>query len=133
MKISVNSPCPCGSKEKYKKCCQKYHKGALPKDALSLMKTRYSAYAIGNADYIIQTTHPENPDYHDDKKVWKNEIEYFCEQTTFKSLKIISYEEDRDVSYVHFLATFAVGMLNEKSTFVKLGNRWLYKNGEIRE
>ena len=45
-KFSINSPCPCGSGGKYKKCCQKYHKGALAKDALTLMKSRYSAYAL---------------------------------------------------------------------------------------
>ncbi len=52
-KPSPNLPCPCGSGLKYKKCCQKYHKGALPSTALLLMKSRYSAYALGLADYIM--------------------------------------------------------------------------------
>ena len=70
-KISPNSTCPCGSKKKYKKCCAIYHKGALAPSALALMKSRYSAYAIGNSDYIIKTTHPENIDYTLDINSWK--------------------------------------------------------------
>ncbi len=131
MKISVNNPCPCGSKKKYKLCCQKYHKGAIAKDALTLMKSRYSAYVVGDAKYIMKTTHPDNPDYHDDKAVWQKEIEDFSEQTTFKSLKILSFEEG-EVSYVHFIATFETGILDEKSHFTQVKSAWLYLGGEIK-
>jgi SEC-C motif-containing protein len=41
MKLSVNSPCPCRSGEKYKKCCQIYHKGAIAKDALFSEKSSF--------------------------------------------------------------------------------------------
>jgi len=55
-KISINSLCPCGSKIKYKKCCGKYHKGLVAKTALELMKSRYTAFAIGEINYIIKTS-----------------------------------------------------------------------------
>ena len=70
-RISPNTLCPCGSKTKYKKCCAIYHKGAVPKTALLLMKSRYSAYAVNNSAYIVKTTHPNNPDYH---KIAKNHL-----------------------------------------------------------
>ncbi len=44
MKVLINSACPCGSKNKYKRCCQIFHKGGIPKTALELMKSRYVAY-----------------------------------------------------------------------------------------
>ncbi|MEO1928617.1 MAG: SEC-C metal-binding domain-containing protein [Nautiliaceae bacterium] len=50
MKISKNSKCPCGSGKKYKECCFKWHKLGTAPNALLLMKNRFSAYAIGNAD-----------------------------------------------------------------------------------
>ena len=56
MKFSPNNPCPCGSGKKYKKCCQIYHKGKIAKSALELMKSRYSAFAVGDIDYIIKTS-----------------------------------------------------------------------------
>jgi len=49
MKFSVNNPCPCGSGKKYKKCCGILHKGVIAKDALELMKSCYSAFAVDNS------------------------------------------------------------------------------------
>ena len=67
-------PCPCHSGKKYQECCQPYHTGKLPENALALMRSRYSAYALHLADYIMQTTHPHNRAYLSDKERWKKEI-----------------------------------------------------------
>jgi len=55
-KPKPNTPCPCGSGRKYKKCCQPYHRGAKPDNALTLMKSRYAAYALGQSVH-----HPHHP------------------------------------------------------------------------
>ena len=94
MKISPNNQCPCGSKLKYKKCCQKYHKGAVASDALTLMKSRYSAYVSRETIYIIKTTHWDNPQYQTDSKKWKKELDEFCKNTTFTKLEILDYTYD---------------------------------------
>ncbi len=133
MKISVNSPCPCGSKKKYKQCCQRYHKGAQVKDALTLIKSRYSAYVVGDGRYIIKTTHQDNPEYHDDKQIWQKSIKYFSQETQFKSLKILKVQESENEVFVTFKAQFAEGNLHEKSRFVKENGFWLYREGEIKK
>ncbi len=75
MKFSVNESRPCGSLKKYKKCCKPFHdKITFPKTALELMKSRYSAFAVANSDYIIFTTHQNNPDFTTDLKSWTNDI-----------------------------------------------------------
>jgi len=130
-KISPNTPCPCGSKIKYKKCCGVYHKGALPKTALLLMKSRYSAYAVGNSSYIIKTTHPDNNDYSEDVKAWKESIYLFCEHTEFLGLKIEEFTEGENEAFVTFKAKLNSGDLVEKSLFYKENGRWLYVSGEI--
>ncbi|MBD3790966.1 MAG: SEC-C domain-containing protein [Campylobacterales bacterium] len=130
-KVSPNIPCPCGSHKKYKKCCALYHKGALAPDALALMKSRYSAYATGNAEYIINTTHPENPDYSEERRSWKNDIDLFSKHTEFLGLKIIEFIDGKEEAYVTFEASLSSGMLTEKSRFLKRGNVWLYVDGEI--
>jgi SEC-C motif-containing protein len=132
MKRSVNSPCPCGSQIKYKKCCQRYHKGANAKDALTLMKSRYSAYLFGDASYIIKTTDPENPDYHDNHQVWQESIKAFSQENHFKNLIIEAYEEQGEEAYVTFRAIFEDGELYERSRFVKKEGIWLYREGEIK-
>jgi len=123
-KFSINSPCPCGSGKKYKKCCGIYHKGSYPKDVLTLMKSRYSAFVVGKIDYIIKTSTFQT-DYEDLKSFSKT-----CE---FKKLDIIDYGED----YVTFKATIICGenrvdnSFIEKSKFIKVDDKWKYDSAEI--
>lgn len=131
MKISANTPCPCHSGKKYKQCCQPYHKGILPSDAHKLMRSRYSAFALDLADYIMETTHPDNPDYTENKAVWKKSILEFSQNTRFLGLKIGECIDREEVAYVTFEAIFGQGSLTEKSRFLKVGGKWLYESGEF--
>ena len=130
-KTSPNAPCPCGSKNKYKKCCQAYHKGAKAKTALLLMKSRYSAYAVGNSSYIVKTTHPNNPDFTDNIKAWKESIESFCEATDFLGLEILEFVDGEKEAFVTFKAKLSSGDMVERSRFLKEGGEWLYESGEF--
>ena len=130
-KASPNSPCPCGSNIKYKKCCQIYHKGAKPKTALLLMKSRYSAYAVGNAAYIVNTTHTNNSDYSKDVKAWKESIQNFSEHTEFLGLEILEFIEGEEEAFVTFRASLSSGDMIEKSRFLNEGGTWLYERGEV--
>jgi len=131
MKFSPNSPCPCGSGVKYKKCCSLYHKGAFAPNALILMKSRYSAYATDNADYIIKTTHPDNSDYTEDKTRWRASILEFSQHTDFLKLKIIDFVDGETEAYVSFVAKLSSGELKEKSRFLQVDGRWLYVDGKF--
>jgi len=128
-KLSPNAPCPCGSGKKYKKCCLRYHKGALAPDALTLMKSRYSAYAADLPDYIIKTTHPENPDFTPHREPWRKSIALFTQQTTFSGLEIVDFTPLEKEAFVTFVATLSSGELREKSRFLKVSGRWLYVDG----
>jgi len=131
-KISPNSSCPCGSNNKYKKCCAIYHKGAVPKTALLLMKSRYSAYACNHASYIIKTTHPNNSDYTTETKSWKESIESFSKTTEFLALEVVEFIDGEDEAFVTFKAELSSGDMIEKSRFLKVNNFWLYESGELR-
>ncbi len=49
-------PCPCGFGEPYDQCCGRYHSGAAePPTATALMRARYSAFALGNEDFLVRT------------------------------------------------------------------------------
>ena len=134
MKISGNSFCPCGSLKKYKKCCRVFHFGEKAETALSLMKSRYSAYVANNPEYIINTTHKDNIDYTSNIKEWSESISNFSKYSEFKKLEIIDYIEGEEISYVTFKATIFQGAIDysfvEKSKFVKEYNKWLYHSAE---
>ncbi len=129
MRLSPNAACPCGSGKKYKKCCRLYHQGALAPDALTLMKSRYSAYAAGESGYIVKTTHPDNPDFSSDTKAWKVSIDAFCKAERFTGLEILSFEAGEEEAFVTFIARLGSGELREKSRFRKVDGKWLYLDG----
>lgn len=136
MKFSVNESCPCGSLKKYKKCCKPFHdKITFPKTALELMKSRYSAFAVVNSDYIIFTTHQNNPDFTTDLKSWTNDILNFCKNTRFEKLEILEFIDDEVQSFVTFKATLFQNENDisfiEKSRFLKVEGIWLYVDGKF--
>jgi SEC-C motif-containing protein len=131
MKISPNAPCPCHSGEKYKKCCQPYHKGILPANALKLMRSRYSAFALALAEYIMESTHPDNSDYTEDKESWRKSILNFSQNTRFLGLKIRAFSDGENEAFVTFEALLDGGSLCEKSRFLKVNGKWLYVDGEF--
>ena len=124
MKISKNSKCPCKSGKKYKECCYKWHKIGSAPNALLLMKSRYSAYAVGDANYIIKTTHPSSPHYEDDINGWKRSINEFS-KSEFKKLEIIDFVENDKEAFVEFKAYIDDYVMQERSYFVK-EDRWYY-------
>ena len=51
--------CPCGSGLSYAECCGRLHDGtAVAATAEQLMRSRYSAFAVGDAGYLLATWHP---------------------------------------------------------------------------
>ena len=51
--------CPCGTGLPYAECCGRLHEGtAVAGTAEQLMRSRYSAFAVGDAGYLLATWHP---------------------------------------------------------------------------
>ncbi|MCE2982199.1 MAG: SEC-C domain-containing protein [Parachlamydia sp.] len=123
--------CPCHSGKKYKTCCESLHQDGRAENALALMRSRYAAYALSNADYIIKTTHPLNPHYNKNFEEWKKEILIFCQKTEFKDLRILA----SSLTSVTFLAILSYNgqdaSFTEKSTFECVDGNWLYLSGEV--
>ncbi|MGY2128003.1 YchJ family protein [Blastococcus sp. SYSU DS0617] len=55
----ANRRCPCGTGLGYDECCGPLHTGAAPAaTAEQLMRSRYSAFAVGDPAYLLATWHP---------------------------------------------------------------------------
>ncbi len=118
--------CFCHSGKPYAECCQPFHKGKRPQNALQLMRSRYSAYARWLPSYIIATTHPDNPSYCENPAVWAKEILQFCRSTQFAGLEILEFMDGDEEAFVTFVADLKEASFKEKSRFVKVEDRWLY-------
>jgi len=114
--------CPCHSGEEYTQCCQPYHGGAAAATPEKLMRSRYSAYALGLVDYILLTQTLSTA---------REQLSAFCKKTEFRGLEILSVESE----HVTFRATLFQGDIDvsftERSLFKKRGGRWLYVQGKI--
>lgn len=54
----IEPTCPCGSGRPLPDCCGRFHAGVAAPTAEALMRSRYSAYALGLVDYLRDTTLP---------------------------------------------------------------------------
>jgi SEC-C motif-containing protein len=106
-----------------------YHSGvAIPPNAEALMRSRYTAYVLANAEYLKATWHPKTlPQLFnlDDQ-----------DHTQWLGLKIIRHEtSDENHAIVEFVARYKINgkahRLHEVSRFVREGARWYYLDGEI--
>lgn len=127
--------CPCHSGMLYSICCKPYHEGKLAENALKLMRSRYCAYALHLADYIINTTHPQNPLYLSNAADWKQKILKAYADTRFEGLEILEFLDGKENAYVTFRAHLKAPLrdvsFTEKSHFEKIQDHWLYKEGKI--
>ena len=120
-------PCPCGTGLPYGECCGRLHDGtASAATAEQLMRSRYSAFAVGAADYLLatwhQTTRPARLDLDDDVR-WTG-LEVLA--TTGGSLLAAEGTVEFRASYVRDRRP---GAQHENSRFVRDGGRWTYLDG----
>jgi SEC-C motif-containing protein len=54
---SATRPCPCQRGPSYAECCEPLHHGSPAPTAERLMRSRYSAYALGLSDYLLGSWH----------------------------------------------------------------------------
>lgn len=132
---NLENRCLCFSGKDYDLCCKPFHQGAIPEQALALMRSRYSAYALNIPEYIIETTHPASPQYSDNKFWWKKNISQFAKSCSFQNLEILDFKEKDTLAVVTFTAYLSQdghdATFTEKSYFEKNKNRWLYRGGQL--
>lgn len=124
-KHTHREPCPCGSGQPYAACCGRWHAGEPAPTAEALMRSRYSAYVLGLADYLLATWHvATRPAALDDAPARWLGLEVNRHETT-----------GADSAVVEFVARYRDGgrghRLHETSRFVREGDRWYYVDGEF--
>jgi len=119
--------CYCGSGKLFSACCDLYISGiAKAPTAEALMRSRYSAYAIHNADYLYITTHPEKRKYHSKAAIldWAKSNQWLKLEILFADETIVEFKayylDERLKALIH----------HEKSTFSKEGDMWYYIDGK---
>lgn len=128
---SSPSACPCGTGRAYAKCCGPLHAGEAPADALSLMRSRYSAYVYKLSSYLLDTWHPTT------RPPTLDIADRPGLRTNWLGLQVISHRSiDPQRAEVSFIARVKVGggpaqRMTERSRFLMEDGRWFYVDGEV--
>lgn len=121
--------CPCGSGHIYSECCEPLHQmNEQAQTAEALMRSRYSAFVLKNADYLLKTLHP---DYHTEHE--RESLVALFNETTWLGLKVIKHVPKGLSAEVEFSAFYQdndhVSQLHERSRFIKIDTQWYYMDG----
>lgn len=129
------APCPCGRTDArrrvlgYGDCCGRWldHFDQAPApDAESLMRSRYTAFVLQRADYLLATWHA---DFRPPRLDFETGVRWLGLEVREASL------QDDDHARVRFVArqrdaSGRAHRLQEDSRFVREGGRWYYLDGE---
>lgn len=128
--LRVPIDCPCGSGESYAACCGPLHRSrgsrrATAPTAERLMRSRFSAFAVGDETYLLLTWHPGTRpatlDLDPDVEWRRLEI--------LGGTKGGEHDDDGTVEFrAHFWDSTALhrGAQHENSAFVREDGQWFY-------
>jgi SEC-C motif domain protein len=89
------------------------------------MRSRYTAFARGDAAYLERTWHPRT-------RPGSLELD---DGTEWTGLTVIAAQSDGDSGAVEFRASWRRGAergaLHERSRFTRRGGRWFYLDGDV--
>lgn len=110
--------CPCGG-ESYASCCGPLHDQSRQADtALELMRSRYSAFVVGDVNHLFRTWDPATrpPDIEPSDTQW----------TGLRIIDVVDGEPGDETGIVEFEASYRGGRLRERSSFRLRRGRWVY-------
>lgn len=119
---SPESRCPCGSGEVYGGCCGPLHAGQAAPTAERLMRSRFSAFAIGDAAYLLASWHPSTRpsalELDDGLRWYRLDILDRVAGGLLDTEGVVEFD-------AHYRGA-EKGVLHERSRFVRDTGRWSY-------
>lgn len=123
--MNASDPCPCGSTLTYGECCQRCHKGEPAASPEALMRSRYSAFVLGDTGYLQRSWHPDTRP--------QQPVELDAGQQ-WVGLRILDCGSRGAQGWVHFQAISrekgGFWVLEEHSRFVLEAGHWFYRDGD---
>lgn len=117
--------CPCNPSRLYKDCCKKAHENiytvTTPEE---LMRSRYSAFVIGNIDYLQKSHHSSTRP----PKTEKEEIASWTKSVEWVKLDVLQSTKNTVEFKAYFYENGSLNVIHENSLFVKENNHWVYKD-----
>ncbi len=127
--------CPCGIEKSYSECCGLYINGTKPAPtAVALMRSRYSAFAKGEMDYIFKT-HDEDSRAEldmDGVKSWALNSEWLGLEILDTNQGTAKDSEGKVEFRCKFIYNGSEQTHHELSSFKKVNGEWFFVDGVMR-
>ena len=119
--------CYCGNSLLFQNCCEPYIKGIKEAPtAEALMRSRYSAYASAEANYLVATTHLSTRKFHK-----KADILAWSKNNQWLKLEVLASTETTVTFKAYFLDENLKDQVHYEHSNFKLENgKWFYVDGE---
>ncbi|RBP51239.1 YchJ family protein [Arenicella xantha] len=122
----MTTTCPCNPNKLFSECCQPLLiKQRVAKTPVQLMRSRYSAYALGGyGEYLLETWLPSDASN-------LTAVDLSVRSFDWQGLTILRKSQQGDVGQVEFQARFVEhqgqqSVHHEKSLFRRIAGRWYY-------
>ena len=121
--------CPCGSGLSYAECCGRLHDGtAAAATAEQLMRSRYSAFAVGDPAYLLATWDPAT-------RPRTLELDPGVRWTGLEVLATSGgglFDAEGTVAFrAHSRTGGGESVQAERSRFRRVAGRWVYVDGDL--
>ncbi|MBR6732934.1 MAG: YchJ family protein [Kiritimatiellae bacterium] len=131
-----NELCPCASGKTYGECCGPILGGERKADtAVELMRARYSAYAVGNVEFLYASSGPEARSEFDEKTTrdWSTSAKWHG----LEVLSTVRGGNDDEEGEVAFVARYSANGQQcehrEHSYFKRIDGEWRFIDGTIEK
>jgi len=112
----------------YADCCGPLHRGLPATSAVQLMRSRFTAYALGRSDYLLESWHP-------DTRPSSLEVDDGTRWRRLQIVDTVAGGHDDRTGIVEFRASYrspdGAGVLHERSRFARADGGWRYVDGEL--
>jgi len=121
--------CYCKSGLKFSECCEPILRvDQIAPSALVLMRSRYSAYCLGDVNYLQATT---------DDHTWTDEelkfIQDWADNSFWQHLEVVNSDYDTVEFKAYYIFEKKQHVHHEKSLFKVVNDMWKYVDGEVLE
>ncbi len=124
--------CPCGLEAEYEACCGRYISGReTASTAEALMRSRYTAFARAEIDYLEQTLTAEGK-----KEFDRDSAAQWAGQSDWLGLEVVETNDggaEDDTGMVEFIARYEDARgehaHHERAEFEKNDGRWMFVRG----
>lgn len=128
MDFELGKRCPCGTGLTYGECCYRFHSGEwVAPTAEALMRSRFTAFAVGNSQYLLDTWDPETRPSELGLDVGIDFYRLDILETTGGG----PFDSTGTVKFQAFYKGLASGVQEEDSTFCKVNGAWVYSTGDV--